>query len=123
MSCGPDPWVASFACVLILARSLSSLVQSCEKWMRPDDLFHRGLAPPLRWYDGDLDHPCREPMAMSTKGHMRLGAFFNPTGHHVASWRHPRAQADAGINFRHYVQITQTAERAKFDLVFLADNI
>jgi N-acetyl-S-(2-succino)cysteine monooxygenase len=56
------------------------------------------------------------------KGQMRLGAFFNPTGHHVASWRHPRAQADAGINFKHYVEITQTAERAKFDLVFLADN-
>jgi alkanesulfonate monooxygenase SsuD/methylene tetrahydromethanopterin reductase-like flavin-dependent oxidoreductase (luciferase family) len=54
---------------------------------------------------------------------MRLGAFFNPTGHHVASWRHPRAQADAGINFRHYVEITQTAERAKFDMVFLADNV
>jgi alkanesulfonate monooxygenase SsuD/methylene tetrahydromethanopterin reductase-like flavin-dependent oxidoreductase (luciferase family) len=60
---------------------------------------------------------------MNNKGQMRLGAFFNPTGHHVASWRHPRAQADAGINFRHYVEITQTAERAKFDLVFLADNI
>src|SRR5207247_2320242 len=60
---------------------------------------------------------------MSNKGQMRLGAFFNPTGHHVASWRHPRAQADADINFRHYVEITQTAERAKFDLVFLADNI
>ncbi len=60
---------------------------------------------------------------MSTKGQMRLGAFFNPTGHHVASWRHPNAQADGGINFQHYVEITQTAERAKFDLVFLADNL
>src|SRR5437016_891292 len=60
---------------------------------------------------------------MTTKGQMRLGAFFNPTGHHVASWRHPGAQADAGINFQHYVEITRTAERAKFDLVFLADNV
>ena len=42
---------------------------------------------------------------------LRLGAFFNPTGHHVASWRHPGAQADAGINFKHYVEIAQTAER------------
>src|ERR1043165_8028847 len=57
------------------------------------------------------------------KAQLRLGAFFNPTGHHVASWRHPDAQADAGINFQHYVEITQTAERAKFDLVFLADNV
>jgi len=60
---------------------------------------------------------------MSGQGQMRLGAFFNPTGHHVASWRHPRAQADAGINFAHYLEIARTAERAKFDLVFLADNI
>jgi alkanesulfonate monooxygenase len=54
---------------------------------------------------------------------LRLGAFFNPTGHHVASWRHPQSQADAGINFRHYAEIAQTAERAKMDMVFLADNI
>ena len=54
---------------------------------------------------------------------LRLGAFFNPTGHHVASWRHPQAQADAGINFEHYVEIAQTAERGKFDLMFLADNV
>src|SRR5579863_2328184 len=60
---------------------------------------------------------------MSSKGQMRLGAFFNPTGHHVASWRHPRAQADAGINFQHYLDITRTAERGKFDMVFLADNL
>src|SRR5690242_12336363 len=60
---------------------------------------------------------------MSGKGQMRLGAFFNPTGHHVASWRHPQAQADAGINFAHYIEITRTAERAKFDLVFFADNV
>ena len=56
------------------------------------------------------------------KAQLRLGAFFNPTGHHVASWRHPGAQADAGINFKHYVEIAQTAERAKFDMVFLADK-
>jgi N-acetyl-S-(2-succino)cysteine monooxygenase len=60
---------------------------------------------------------------MSNIGQLRLGAFFNPTGHHVASWRHPRAQADAGINFQHYVDITRAAERAKFDMVFFADNM
>ena len=58
-----------------------------------------------------------------SKSQLRLGAFFNPTGHHVASWRHPKAQADAGINFKHYVEIAQTAERAKFDMIFFADNI
>jgi alkanesulfonate monooxygenase len=57
------------------------------------------------------------------KGQLRLGAFFNPTGHHVASWRHPQSQADAGINFKHYVEIARTAERGKFDMIFLADNV
>jgi N-acetyl-S-(2-succino)cysteine monooxygenase len=54
---------------------------------------------------------------------MRLAAYFNPTGHHVASWRHPRAQVDAHINIRHYIEIAQTAERAKFDMIFLADGV
>ncbi|OGA00365.1 MAG: nitrilotriacetate monooxygenase [Betaproteobacteria bacterium RIFCSPLOWO2_02_FULL_62_17] len=54
---------------------------------------------------------------------MRLAAYFNPTGHHVASWRHPRAQPDANVNFDHYVEIARTAERAKFDMIFLADGL
>jgi len=54
---------------------------------------------------------------------LRLGAFFNPTGHHVASWRHPDAAADANVNFQHYVEIASLAEAGKFDLIFLADNI
>jgi len=54
---------------------------------------------------------------------MRLGAFFHPTGNHVAAWLHPEAQIDAGPNFRHYVQIAQTAERGKFDLMFVADAV
>ena len=54
---------------------------------------------------------------------MKLGAFFHPTGNHVAAWRHPEAQIDAGTNFRHYAQITQTAERSKFDLMFVADAV
>lgn len=58
-----------------------------------------------------------------TKRMMKLGAFFNPTGHHVASWRHPRSQADAGVNFKHYVQLARTAERGLFDMIFLADNV
>ena len=60
---------------------------------------------------------------MNHDGKMRLGAYFNPTGHHVASWRHPRAQADAHVNLKHYVEIVQTAERAKFDMIFFADGV
>jgi hypothetical protein len=48
-------------------------------------------------------------LGMNSDGKMRLAAYYNPTGHHVASWRHPRAQADASTNIKHYVEITQTA--------------
>src|SRR3984893_3205191 len=54
---------------------------------------------------------------------MKLGAFFHPTGKHVAAWLHPEAQIDAGTNFKHYAQLAQTAERGKFDLMFLADAL
>ncbi len=53
---------------------------------------------------------------------IRLGAFLQATGHHVSAWLHPRAQADAGLNFEHYKQLAHTAERGKFDMVFVADS-
>lgn len=62
---------------------------------------------------------------MSGKGKgrmMRLGAHYHPTGHHVASWLHPKAQIDAGANAAHYLEMARTAERGRFDLVFLADS-
>ncbi|MGY2047895.1 LLM class flavin-dependent oxidoreductase [Methylobacterium sp. JK268] len=54
---------------------------------------------------------------------LHLGAFLYPGGHHVAAWRHPRAQADAGVNPAHYRRLAQAAEAAKFDLLFLADGV
>ena len=60
---------------------------------------------------------------MNSDRKMRLAAYYNPTGHHVASWRHPRADADAHVNIQHYIKIAQTAEKAKFDLIFLADGV
>jgi N-acetyl-S-(2-succino)cysteine monooxygenase len=54
---------------------------------------------------------------------IKLGAFLMQTGHHIAAWRHPGAQADAGSNFRHYVELARRAEAAKFDAVFLADSV
>ncbi len=57
------------------------------------------------------------------RGQMSLGAFIHPTGNHVASWMHPEAQADAGTNVEHYIEVAQTAERGKFDLMFLADAL
>lgn len=54
---------------------------------------------------------------------IKLGAFLIPTGHHVGAWRHPDVPADSGLNFSHYKQLAQTAERALFDAVFVADNV
>ena len=53
---------------------------------------------------------------------LRLGAFIMATGHHIAAWRHPGAQADAGVNIDHYIELAQTAERGLFDQVFVADS-
>src|SRR4051812_10594547 len=54
---------------------------------------------------------------------MRLGAFLYPAGHHVAAWRMPDAPADATTNLGHLATFARTAERAKFDLLFLADGV
>lgn len=53
---------------------------------------------------------------------MHLTLFIHPSGHHQASWRHPRAQADAGVNLEHYTQLAQAAEAACLDAVFFGDN-
>ncbi|WP_423066399.1 LLM class flavin-dependent oxidoreductase [Devosia sp. CN2-171] len=60
---------------------------------------------------------------MSTsQRNLKLGAFIMATGHHIAAWRHPDADADAGHSIDHYRGLAETAERGKFDLVFVADS-
>jgi len=54
---------------------------------------------------------------------MSLALHIHPTGHHVAAWRHPRSQIDAGSNAAHYLDIARMAERGRFDLIFLADSL
>ena len=53
---------------------------------------------------------------------MKLGLFLAGTGHHIAAWRDPDVQPDANSSLRHYINITQIAERALFDFVFNADS-
>ena len=52
---------------------------------------------------------------------MKLGLFIRPCGHHIASWRHPGAQADAAVNLSHYLQLAKSAEAAFLDFCFFAD--
>jgi FMN-dependent oxidoreductase (nitrilotriacetate monooxygenase family) len=54
---------------------------------------------------------------------MKLGLFIRPVGHHVAAWRHPDAHMDAGVNFQRFVEMAQTAERGRFDMLFSADSV
>lgn len=54
---------------------------------------------------------------------LHLGAFLANSGHHVAAWRHAQAQADASQDFEHFKRIAQTAERGKFDALFIADVV
>lgn len=53
---------------------------------------------------------------------MNLGVFAVGTGNHIAGWRHPGATKNSN-DIATFVQIAKTAERGKFDLMFLADNV
>jgi len=59
---------------------------------------------------------------MSTK-QMHLGAFLQDAGHHIAAWRHPDAPVGAGMNFDHFHYLARRAEAAKFDMIFLGDQM
>ncbi|TYQ25376.1 LLM class flavin-dependent oxidoreductase [Pseudanabaena sp. UWO310] len=60
---------------------------------------------------------------MTEKRKIRLGAFLMSSGHHVAAWRYPDANAEGGLDFNHFRKIAQTAERGKFDTIFFADGV
>lgn len=56
-----------------------------------------------------------------SKKQMKLGAFFLIPGHHFASWRHPSVVNEKQFDLKYLVELAQTAERGKFDMVFFAD--
>lgn len=60
---------------------------------------------------------------MSTKKQIKFGAIIHGVGGNIAGWRHPDVPADASVNFQFYKRQAQTAERGKFDLVFIADGL
>lgn len=58
----------------------------------------------------------------NTNRQIKLGAFFLIPGHHIAAWRHPEAETSSVMDFQLYKKLAQTAERGKFDMIFLADS-
>jgi alkanesulfonate monooxygenase len=59
----------------------------------------------------------------AAKRQMKLGVSMIGLGYHVAAWRHPDVPADGSPDIRHSVEVAQTAERGKLDMVFLADAV
>jgi len=53
---------------------------------------------------------------------MHLGLFILGTGSHIAGWRFPGA-IDSFQDLSLIQQIGRSAERAKFDLIFMGDNL
>ena len=59
---------------------------------------------------------------MASKRQMHLGLFILGTGSHIAGWRYPGAVTS--FQDREAIQqIARTAERGKFDLIFMGDNL
>ncbi len=54
---------------------------------------------------------------------MHLGVFMRGVGHHLASWRSKTVEPGSEMRFDHYRRMAQTAERGKFDMVFLGDSV
>jgi N-acetyl-S-(2-succino)cysteine monooxygenase len=54
---------------------------------------------------------------------IKLGLSMFRMGYHIAAWRHPDVQADGSMDFRHFLSVATAAERGKFDLVFMADEL
>jgi FMN-dependent oxidoreductase (nitrilotriacetate monooxygenase family) len=53
---------------------------------------------------------------------MKLGLFVEGSGHHVAAWRDPDVDPLGRQSLPHFIDIAKTAERGKFDMLFMADT-
>ncbi len=54
---------------------------------------------------------------------LHLGLFTYPSGHHIAGWRHPAVNPGETIGIDYYGRLARTAERGKFDLLFVGDML
>jgi FMN-dependent oxidoreductase (nitrilotriacetate monooxygenase family) len=57
------------------------------------------------------------------KRQLHLNLFFHSRGHHEASWRHPTTSPLPLTDIRYYQDLARRAEAAKFDSIFLADQL
>jgi FMN-dependent oxidoreductase (nitrilotriacetate monooxygenase family) len=66
-----------------------------------------------------IEEKCRMP---ESPRQMHLGVFVLGTGNHIAGWRYPGA-AQSFEDLSVVQEIARIAERGKFDLIFLGDNL
>jgi FMN-dependent oxidoreductase (nitrilotriacetate monooxygenase family) len=57
------------------------------------------------------------------KRQLHLNLFIHSRGHHEAAWRHPASSPLALTDIRYYRDLAQRAEAAKFDSIFIADQL
>lgn len=60
---------------------------------------------------------------MSGKRQIKLGLSMKGYGYHHSGWLDPNAPVSGATDFRHYLDMTKTAEAGLFDMVFLADFV
>ncbi|MFU8928138.1 LLM class flavin-dependent oxidoreductase [Acinetobacter puyangensis] len=58
-----------------------------------------------------------------SKRQIKLGAFLQSVGHHLAAWRHPDVDPKNVTRLEHLKHLAQIAERGKFDAIFFADGL
>lgn len=54
---------------------------------------------------------------------LHLNLFIHGRGHHEASWRHPRSTGEPLTDIGYFQKLAATAERGRFDSMFLADHL
>ncbi|MBS0521731.1 MAG: LLM class flavin-dependent oxidoreductase, partial [Proteobacteria bacterium] len=59
---------------------------------------------------------------VTSERQIHLGLFILGTGSHIAGWRYPGA-LDTFQDLGAIQEIARTAERGKFDLIFMGDNL
>ena len=60
---------------------------------------------------------------MASHRQMRMGLSMRYHGYHLGAWRHPDVPAAGPLDWRYFLNTARLAERAFFDMVFLADGI
>ncbi|WP_420145352.1 LLM class flavin-dependent oxidoreductase [Sphingobium sp.] len=60
---------------------------------------------------------------ISARGHIKLGFILHGVGRTWNDWRHPDRDVNASTSLSHYQRQAATAERGKFDFLFVADSL